>query len=306
MPPHTAPVCSSRMSRSKPAGGEAIANALVGELHRREAEEAGFAPEEWRGIFLMQGQRLSLSSFTISMNEQGEITSDGPKLSTGVEMAPYWLSIAIDHAVAAERLAAETNEAWKGDDAEAQSRALDAEFKITMQAMTAAAFAIDAFYATVQEEVPAPEATRAAWKRNGTSRSRRAFETFRRSFPLKQSSQQGLKLFLDQLFSFRDTAVHPSARTRDAVKHPRLPVSVDQLFCIFRAQNACVSVGQVVDLLERFSTHPDIRFPKLKERIKPLSKLIEPLARQWRDTPAAIRHRREQELASEHEEKVAT
>ena len=241
---------------------------------------------------MMQGHRLRLSSFSISFNDDGDITSDGPKLSLGVEMAPYWLAIASGHAVDAERLSEETNEAWRGDDPEQQRAALNAEFSSSLQAITAAVFAIDAFYATVQEASPVPEATLAAWKRNRTSRSRRVFETFRRNFPLAPASQAALKTFLDQIFSFRDAAVHPTARTRDARKHPRLPVSVDETFCKFRARNAWFCVGQVMDLLDLYASHPKVRSPELRERLEPLQKLFEAIVQQWRTTPAGAQHRR--------------
>lgn len=113
-----------------------------------------------RGIFVMQGQRRAVSSFTISINDEGELTSTGPALSAGVEMAPYWLGLAINHAIRADELSWKTNDAWRSSNPETQTAALDAEFTACLQAMTPAAFMVDALYAPAQEAARAPEATR--------------------------------------------------------------------------------------------------------------------------------------------------
>lgn len=257
--------------------------------HKSEAIEAGFQPDESRGIFLMQGQRLSLSSFSISINDDGEVTSEGPTLSTGVEMTPYWLAIAATHANSCARLVSKTNEAWNTNDPKKQVAALNAEFSAALQAITAAAFAIDALYATLKEVMPVPEATHHAWKKNRTRRSRRVFETIRRCFSLGQTTQRMLKSFLDQLFAFRDEAVHPSARTRLAIKHPRLPVGVDEAFCKFRARNAWISVGAVIEIVEGLLDSKNVRSPELAKRLEPLKTLVRPIARKWRRSAAGKR-----------------
>lgn len=258
--------------------------------HLREATEAGFAPNDWRGIFVMQGQRLSISSFTIHMDVEGKITSPGPTLSTGVEMAPYWLDIAAREANSAVRLVSKTNEAWKSGDTDAQTKALDAEFKACLQAITAAAFAMDAFYSTVEEAAPTAEATRNAWRRNRTRRSRRVFETLRRNFPITAGSQASLGPFLDQLYSFRDLAVHPTARTREAKKHPRLPVSIDEMFSRFRGRNAWVCVGVVIEMIQALTSVPKIKSDVLRGRMVPLKNLVDPISVRWRKSPAGKRH----------------
>jgi hypothetical protein len=263
------------------------------EQFKREALDAGFDPNEWRGIFVMQGQRLGISSFTISIDDKGELSSPGPTLSTAIEMAPYWLEVAMEHAKAAQRLVSRTNEAWKTDDPSRQTVALNAEFKAAFQAMTAAAFAIDAFYATVKEVAPVPEATLKAWNKNRTRRSRRVFETIRRNFPMTVQSQASLKQFLDQLFSFRDQAVHPTPQTKEAKKHPRLPVSLDEMFCKFRARNAWVSVGVTIEMIESLVNSPKIRSSALQERLEPLKVLIDPIATGWRRSRAGKRHRQD-------------
>lgn len=69
-----------------------------------EAHEAGFGDVPWQGVFLMKGQSLDLSSFTITEHEDGSITSTSPIISTSTHMAPYWLEAAVRHARDAERM----------------------------------------------------------------------------------------------------------------------------------------------------------------------------------------------------------
>jgi hypothetical protein len=259
-----------------------------------ECVEAGFEPNDFRGVFLMQGHRVSIPSFTISFNEDGsEITSSPVTLWTGIEMTPFWLSCAVEHAIAADEASAATNEAWRSDNPQLQTTALDAEFRASLQAITSTAFALDSFHATLLDAAPIPDATLKAWRRNKTRRSRQVFETIRRNFGIGPITQAYVRDFVDRIFSFRDQAVHPTAATRATVKHPRLPVGIDQVFCIFRARNAWLSAGHAVEMLQALANFEKIRSPKVRERMEALKALLAPIGEAWRASQAAERYYRD-------------
>lgn len=257
-----------------------------------EAEEAGFSPNEPGGVFIMRGQSLTLSEFTITEYDDGRIESDGPTLSTSVHMAPYWLDAAVGHAIAAEVASHRTNAAWKRDDPEGQRSAIEAEMLASMQAITSAAFALDALHAALLQAQPTPELTRQAWRKNRTKRSRQMFETLRRAVKIDTKSQKGIKGFLDQISSFRDEAVHPPARSQPATRHPRLPVSIDPTFCKFRTRNAIAAVGYTLGLIQNVAGSKDARTPQVAERMSALLELLEPIIERWKSSNLPEIHKR--------------
>lgn len=251
-----------------------------------EAQEAGFSDTLWNGVFLMRGQSLDLSSFTISIGDDGEINASEPTLSTSTHMAPYWLEAAIGHAREAHRLAAATNRAFRATDPVIQTRCLNAELIASMQAIACSAFAIDALHASLLKIEPTPAATKEAWRKNRTKRSRQIFETMRANFKLGSQVSTRIKVFLDQLTTARDTAVHPPSRSMPAQKHARLPVSTDPAFNIFRARNAIVCVGLAVSLVEQLSEAKTAKKAKTAERMASLHELVLPLSKRWQRTLA--------------------
>lgn len=254
---------------------------------KSEAQEAGFEDDDWQGIFVLRGQTIDLSAFTISVDERGEITSPGPTLSTSTHLAPYWLKAAVKHAIDAERFSHLTNKAFQSSDANRRWIALDREMVSSMQAVACSAFAIDALHAALLKVNPTPEATREAWKRNRTKRSRQIFETLRRSFVFCPKSGAKIQQFLDQLAGVRDKAVHPPSRSRPAEKHPRLPVAIDPTFVLFRARNAIAAVGMTVSLIEQSANAETARSEPVRERMHALKELVRPISRNWRRTKAA-------------------
>ncbi|MBA4752210.1 MAG: hypothetical protein H2055_08300 [Sphingopyxis sp.] len=251
-----------------------------------EAQEAGFGDAPWTGVFLMRGQSLDISAFEISIDDDGNVSSTSPTLSTSTHMTPHWLEAAIDHARAVQRRAAETNEAFRGEDADAKARCLNAELIASMQAIACSAFAIDALHASLLKVQPTPAPTREAWRRNRTKRSRQIFETLRRAFKFGKQASSAITTYLDQLSTARDVAVHPPSRSKPAERHSRLPVSVDPAFNLFRAHNAIVCVGMAVRLIDQFSKAETAKDPKVAKRMAELRELILPLKRRWDRTSA--------------------
>ena len=54
------------------------------------------------GIFLTKGMKVGIPSFSISIGEDGKLSSDGITLHTGLDMCPYWLEIAYEHLLKTE------------------------------------------------------------------------------------------------------------------------------------------------------------------------------------------------------------
>jgi hypothetical protein len=82
------------------------------------------------------------------------------------------------------------------------------ELRATMRAITASAFAIDAFYATVTERC-GPHPHREKWRKKRTSRKQQITETFHHHLHITKHDQvKRTKSCVSQVFRFRDRAVH--------------------------------------------------------------------------------------------------
>jgi hypothetical protein len=94
------------------------------------------------------------------------------------------------------------------DDDEKFGQALEQEFRATLVAVAASAFAVDAFFASVVEH--APEA-----RVKAKGRDAEVFETLKRAFDLSAAQQTALREPLRVLYRLRDQAVHPPASWKE-------------------------------------------------------------------------------------------
>jgi len=183
------------------------------------------------GVFVGRGVSLRLRNLQIRFGPDGpEIPPVTVELSLG--MAPFWLEIALKHLAEAEAhhgvlLAA------KPDDGQGRAVALEGEFCSGMQAIVAAATAIDALYAQVKPFAEIPDDVAAAWTTNGTARYKQVAEVLRRAFHLKDRRAANLRRALKETYRFRDWAVHPESSFSVPVLHPDLGAGTEWRFVAF-------------------------------------------------------------------------
>src|SRR3972149_8917842 len=126
------------------------------------------------GLHVPQGG-LRIRNLRLSFdNATGELIDSSMITELRSDTFHHWLQIAAqasDDAEAARRIALEADR----DDNETFNGALEREFRASMVAVAAAAFAIDAFYGSVLEH--APDAHVVAGSRDAT-----IFETLKRGF----------------------------------------------------------------------------------------------------------------------------
>jgi hypothetical protein len=96
-----------------------------------------------------------------------------------------------------------------------------------MQAVMAAAIAIDAFYALIQTHVQLPSSLITQWRTIRTARYTQVTEVLRRAFHLKQKGTAALRQNLKEIYRLRDLAVHPSGKIEAPILHPEIDVSVE-------------------------------------------------------------------------------
>ena len=151
---------------------------------------------KWRGIRTI-GADFQISDFSFRLGDDGTFDADPPKVKLRTDMWPFWVEDAIDAVETACQVASQIPALVSQlDDAGEQSNRLEAEIdqlmirelRATMWAITASAFAIDAFYAMVKARC-GPHPHEAVWRDKGTSRKKRITETLRYHLRIKTTQE---------------------------------------------------------------------------------------------------------------------
>ncbi len=159
----------------------------------------------------------------------------------------HWLLIACDNVAAATEHEAHLHEAIAQNDDAIKGSAVEAEFRAAMTAVSACAFAIDAFYATVVERMGA-HPDHDIWRKNRLARPKQIAETLRYHFKYKAKGMPVVEGVLEELFRFRDRAVHPPAAFREPSYRADLDAGVEPRFVTFSAANSRQALGLTVEL----------------------------------------------------------
>jgi hypothetical protein len=168
--------------------------------------------------------------------------------------APTWLELAARHLADAEQRRLARIAAWQSDDADARAATLEREFESSMQAMMAAAIALDSFYLALRDKTSIPKETIQTWREKRTARYKQVAEVLRRAFALRPRGSVVLRGNLNEIFKFRDLAVHPSGAATAPVLHPELQTGVEWRFAAFRAENARPLVQAARSIIDELVT----------------------------------------------------
>lgn len=204
------------------------------------------------GVRLTAGAdlRLPAGALRITVGRDGKVSADPlvPQLRT--DMWPHWLFEAVGAAQSARDSAAEVARlaALVDRDEESLDLALGSELRGSMRAITASAFAVDAFYASVKSRSPA-HPSQDAWRANRTPRYAQVFETLRYHLKLKPPGANEIRDSVKELFRFRDWAVHPGSRFREPVFRPDIDSGVDWHFAVFRGDNGVAAVAKTASMM---------------------------------------------------------
>jgi len=188
---------------------------------RRKGDRGG-------GLHVQGGLRIR--NLTVSFDPAtGDLVDSSMITEVRTDTFHHWLQIAAqasDDAADARNAAIEA-----GDDDEVFNRALEREFRASMIAVAAAAFAVDAFYGSVL--LHAPQTRIDAKSRDGS-----IFETLKHAFSLSGERQAALREPLRVMFRLRDRAVHPRAAWVAPTRHPVFNLLMEPRFVEYTVENA--------------------------------------------------------------------
>src|SRR5919106_477049 len=187
------------------------------------------------GIYITRGMTVGIpqGGLRISIGDDGKVNSS-LTLHVRFDVCPTWVELSLRHLATAIEARAGRQAVWAGTDEEAKAAALEREFEASMQAVMAAAIALDAFYAMLRPHVGLPPALVERWRTERTARFSQVTEVIRRAFRLQPKGTGALRANLREIYRVRDLAVHPSGRIEAPIYHPELNVGVEWRFAYFR------------------------------------------------------------------------
>ncbi len=209
-----------------------------------------------------QGVRLRIPAGGLTLPLDGS-APPSVTLEMAFDVWPLWFDIALDHLDVARESHEALLAAISGGDSNAV-RHLEPECRASMVAMSACAFAVDAFYSSVQELAPIERALLTKWDENRLARYKRIAEVLRLAFRIGNESMGIVRDVLRQVFAFRDCAVHPPGNFRQPVLHPELATGVEWRFVAFRHDNAREALRSSLSIIAQL-------LPKVREENAPLA-----------------------------------
>jgi hypothetical protein len=202
------------------------------------------------GIFISRGMIVAAPTgdLTIGVSDDGNSTGN---LSFHVQfdVCPTWMELSLRHLEEAKARRADREAAWAGANGGQKVFTLEREFEASMQAIMAAAVAIDAFYAIIKTHVVLPPSLVNQWRTKRTARYLQVTEVLRRAFHLEAKGTAALGQNLKEIYRLRDFAVHPSGNIGAPILHPELNVGVEWRFAYYRARNAELVVNAATWIL---------------------------------------------------------
>ena len=146
-----------------------------------------------------------------------------------------------------------------------------------MQAIVAAAIAIDAMCAAVRPKVELPQLLVETWREKHTPRYIQASEVLRRALSLTPRAAIALRQNLCEISRFRDLAIDPSGTTDAPVLHPELRVGVEWRFAYFRCDNALLIVKVTLRLILELLASAKPQDAEVQAYVNALWSRVEPL-----------------------------
>lgn len=208
------------------------------------------------GILVFRGSTFALRDFSISVREDGGITSNMRPM-VAWEIWPLWVRVAIDHELQART--ARSKLLTLGEDDQSGQRALRLadETRAGMVTITSAAFAIEAMALSAADKAGMAPGIGA-----NASAARRIAEVLKQCFDLHPQGFPAWRRALIDIFRLRNLAVHADAGLKDPMPHPALNAGVPLPAHAYRLENASAAVEVAITTAEAAGERPKRRLGK--------------------------------------------
>ena len=219
---------------------------------------------------------------SLEIDETGQLSASLSRIEVSLDTSVMWLRIALDQLDQARRAHASGVDAARSGDDRVLGESLESECAAGMLAISASAFALDAFYAALKDR--SPRVARIPL-RSGDRRSTRykiVGEAFRREFKVSGAGLVNLMSALSQVFQFRDYAVHPRADFALPVLKAEVNRITEWRFVSFGAPSAQAAVRAALAILVQLVRVPRNPNAEVRGYLDGLATSLDELARRWR------------------------
>lgn len=236
------------------------------------------------GLFIVRGQglRIPAGGFTMTIDENGELSAKLERIEVSLEMSSLWLRVALDQLGFAKTAQRRAIEASQNDNGALLASELEAECAAGMLAISSAAFAIDAFYAVLKDRSPRVASIPVAAGHRRPSRYKIVAEAIRREFKIGPKGITNVREILRQVYKFRDLAVHPRGDYSVPVLKPEIKKITEWRFVSFGASSAQVAVRATLALFVQIIERPRSPTKELADHLDGMRPAFAELASRWR------------------------
>jgi len=197
-----------------------------------------------------------------------------------LDLATDWLEIALAN-LSAARIA---HQQWIGQTEHSAISDADIrrEFHAAMQAVVAAGVFFDALYSAAKSCLPATLHASPSAGRSKAKRPALVAEQLKRAFGLRKNGTANLQSVVNEIYRFRDSAVHPSSNFELSALHPILNVYVEKRFAMYTFENAKLIVRHALAYAKILPTVGLKQGPKAAHELAAfLLATCEPLFAEW-------------------------
>jgi hypothetical protein len=227
------------------------------------------------GVFISRGMTVAVPAGGLKISIGPDAPAASITLHVHFDVCPTWCELATGHLAAAKAHKSARVVAWQQSEdvtgaVDEKAQTLEREFEASMQAIMAAAIALEAFYSAVLERINLPKDIVEKWRTKRTARYSQVTEVLRRGFGLKPKGTKLLREHLKRIYRLRDLAVHPSGKIQAPIEHPELNVGVEWRFFFFRAEHAQQVVDATTAVLWDLVNQGTAANPKISEYARTL------------------------------------
>jgi hypothetical protein len=200
------------------------------------------------GIFILAGMSMKIPAggLRISLSEDGTPQASA-EMHVRLDLWPTWLEVGCRSAEDAR-----SGNAGLSPDADSETKAVAVtkELHAGLVALTSFAFALDGFYDTIRAEM-GHHPDEAKWRTNRTARHAQVAETLRYLLKLGPQFTALLRKAIEELYRFRDRAVHPSSKYVEPNYRPDLGSSVHPHLITFSGPHAVHARALTLSMFDR-------------------------------------------------------
>lgn len=234
------------------------------------------APKVRPGIRVMRGATLTIppGALRISADEDGTLKAELTHFEGAIQTWTDWLSIAFARLQDAKNARKRLTAATKKEDESGENAALSEEFQSSLQAISGAVFALDAFYGVIESMIRIPDSVRASRQRNNEGRAVWVSDAIGRASRLPNDMRKSVDKNIHAVYRLRDGAVHPSYDSQQFFVHPGLNQGVHKYYADYTLESTAGVVAAVAEAIMCVTDRPQPRNKAVTEYAPGASTLL--------------------------------